>query len=135
MNSLPPELVSSIIESGAESNALYDSYRARQRTLSALSLVNRTFLSFAQPLLAQKVYLKKEEDLRELWSSAPRKRAAICFTYNSQNLEYYPLNFLGQHSALFTSLTEMRLVGCRDLSLATFKGFPSMCMSISYPYT
>jgi hypothetical protein len=92
MNSLPPELISSILESAAECNS-FDSYKSRQRTLSALSLVNRTFYSFAQPLLLQKVYLKKEEDVRELLASVSRKQAAISFMYLSYGTLSIPYEF------------------------------------------
>ncbi|GAA5986005.1 hypothetical protein JCM5350_005494 [Sporobolomyces pararoseus] len=64
MNSLPPELLLSIIGIAADCSSTYESYRARLRTLSALTLVDRQFHQIAQPLLPQQLYFRNSDDER-----------------------------------------------------------------------
>ncbi|GAA5893930.1 uncharacterized protein JCM6883_003675 [Sporobolomyces salmoneus] len=60
--SLPPELLSDIIELAAQCDSTYDSYKERLRTLSSLSLVNQTFRELSQPLLAEKLQIRSSKD-------------------------------------------------------------------------
>ncbi|GAA5894344.1 uncharacterized protein JCM6883_003794 [Sporobolomyces salmoneus] len=60
---LPPELLSIIVQHAAECDSTHDSYKKRLGTLSALSLVNRTFREIAQPLLVQKVVCRNPDEL------------------------------------------------------------------------
>ncbi|GAA5838882.1 hypothetical protein JCM3766R1_004237 [Sporobolomyces carnicolor] len=54
MNSLPTELLSTIIEYAATCDSTEESYQSRLEVLSSLALVNRTLHQIAQPLLPQK---------------------------------------------------------------------------------
>ncbi|GAA5972395.1 hypothetical protein JCM3765_007359 [Sporobolomyces pararoseus] len=111
MNSLPPELLSSIIESAVECSSLYDSYKARIKTLSALTLVNRQFHEIAQPLLPQKVYF------RHRWEEA-------AFSKGRSTGEVFDLvadlpnhGLVYQSLGDFARLRELRIVACGGVPL------------------
>lgn len=55
MNSLPPELLTSIVRIAAHCDSTEESNRSRLETLSSLARVNRTFHRLARPLLARKI--------------------------------------------------------------------------------
>ncbi|GAA5946500.1 hypothetical protein JCM3765_000269 [Sporobolomyces pararoseus] len=65
-SSLPPELVHHIIESSVPHSFHSVTYRERQRTLCALSLVSRLFRSIAQPLLFEIIKLEQNADVEKL---------------------------------------------------------------------
>jgi hypothetical protein len=129
MNSLPPELLSSIIELAAKCTSFYDSYKDRIRTLSALALVNRTFYQFAQPLLPQKVYLKKEdfsEGLEGMEVSAMLESfMKTGLAHKTISLAFENLFRSYAHCIplldKFLNLKEMRLEDCRDISFKTLQ--------------
>ena len=103
MNSLPPELLSSIIEQAAQCDSYYDSYRSRLRNLSALSLVNRTFRELAQPLLPQKVWFENENELEEFKKIGKMEEVA------SLKYEHKEKNYCRQNFERFSFMTELRI--------------------------
>jgi hypothetical protein len=135
MNTLPPELLSSIIESAAECSSIYESYEERLQTLTALALVNRNFYHIAQPLLPQKVYLRKwgSEDLEDPEVTDKLKhltRNGISlktdsFTFENHSENYFDSPAIDSPPKLdeFSNLKVLRLVNCRDISLRTFQSY------------
>jgi hypothetical protein len=128
MNSLPPELVSSIIESAAECSSIYESYKARLQNLSALALVNRTFYQLAQPLLPLEIFVKVKDPEHLEDSKVPDKlkdlvkndlsHKTIKLTLESLDGTYfYRVSQLNESS----NLKALRLVNCWDISLRTFQ--------------
>ncbi|GAA5838856.1 hypothetical protein JCM3766R1_004230 [Sporobolomyces carnicolor] len=75
MNSLPTELLSTIIDYAASCDSTEESYRSRLELLSSLALVNRALHQIAQPLLSRKVIIKS--DKQWLSSKGPTFQAAI----------------------------------------------------------
>jgi hypothetical protein len=138
MNSLPPELVSSIIESAAECSSIYESYEERLQTLSALALVNRTFYQFAQPLLPLRIYFKQRTIEYEATDSQDTEivetdpfeefedfmdnqlsQKVMSFAYEHiRRTDLYSLHKIDG----FSNLEEVRLADCCDMSLQTFRG-------------
>ncbi|GAA5891328.1 hypothetical protein JCM16303_005961, partial [Sporobolomyces ruberrimus] len=64
INDLPPELLRAIVHRAAEHSMTKESFVTRLRTLSALSLVNRTIHEITQPLLATIVHVGLTRDRR-----------------------------------------------------------------------
>jgi len=138
MNSLPPELLSSIIESAAECTSIYESCKARLQTLSALALVNRTFYQLAQPLLPLRIYLKQrtieyeatDSQDTEIVETDPKEEFENLMedemSHKVTSLAFQPARSAWCYSLLrlygFSNLTEIRLIDCCDMSLKTFGG-------------
>lgn len=105
MNSLPPELLSSIIEIATDCSSIYDSYRARLETLSALALVNHQFHEIAQPLLPRTLYVRKQGEESAFWNH--------CSYEEAQRLTWeIGVSNLGQSSTQlvdFAKLKELRI--------------------------
>ncbi|GAA5965929.1 hypothetical protein JCM3765_006492 [Sporobolomyces pararoseus] len=117
MNSLPPELLSSIIESAVECSSLYDSYKARLKTLSALTLVNRQFHEIAQPLLPQQLYF------RYRWEEA-------AFSENGRTGEVLKLvSEVGPSSSIYPSLQSGDFAGLKELRLFDCGQVPLLSLS------
>lgn len=106
MDSLPPELISTIIEHAATCASTEESYRLRLDALSSLALVNRNLHRFAQPLLAQKVIVRSSKGW--LSSKNPEFKAAIK-SLTHHNLEVLPLSPLVSPYE-FAGLRELRLI-------------------------
>ncbi|GAA5981163.1 hypothetical protein JCM5350_007181 [Sporobolomyces pararoseus] len=112
MNSLPPELLSSIIEQAAHCDSTYDSYRSRLRTLSALSLVNRILRDLAQPLLPQKVWFQKENEFERFRLSGMTEKVARLNCNFDSNL------FNNPNSQGFSFMKELRICDSRRFNIA-----------------
>jgi len=65
-SSLPTELVRQIIESSVPSTFHSTTYKDRQATLRSLCLVSRRFLSIAQPMLFEIVWINSFDKLDEI---------------------------------------------------------------------
>ncbi|GAA5975115.1 hypothetical protein JCM5350_000137 [Sporobolomyces pararoseus] len=73
-SSLPPELVHHIIELTVPHTFHSSTYQRRQRILCRLSLVSKLFLSIAQPLLLEIVWVNTVEEIECLPSDAVWRR-------------------------------------------------------------
>ena len=115
MNSLPPELLLSIIELAADCSSIYQSYRARLKTLSALTLVNRQFHQIAQPLLPQQLHFqsRNEEDVLS-------KSCAFQEVQKATDKIGFSTSLSGQ-SGNFAKLKELRLYGLALSGLASLR--------------
>ncbi|GAA5964700.1 hypothetical protein JCM3765_004359 [Sporobolomyces pararoseus] len=116
MNSLPPELLSSIVEQAAQCDSTYDSYRLRIRSLSALSLVNRTFRQLAQPLLPQKVWFRKENEVEEFRKIGKMVQVASLRYEQAENI-VCTRSFEG-----FSFMTELRVRKVNDFDIMALNG-------------
>ncbi|GAA5894213.1 uncharacterized protein JCM6883_003751 [Sporobolomyces salmoneus] len=99
---LPPELFSAIINHAAESDSFYGSYKVRLRTLSSLSLVNRTFHDFSQPLVPQKVYCRDSKRLKKILQGDVAEKVRSLTCNHGRVLELIPFS-------RFVNLLELRL--------------------------
>lgn len=105
MNSLPTELLSTIIDYAASCDSTEESYRSRLELLSSLALVNRALHQIAQPLLSRKVIIKS--DKQWLSSKGPTFQAAI-ESLASREYQHAVLTLIPPHH--FAGLREMRII-------------------------
>ncbi|GAA5965894.1 hypothetical protein JCM3765_006480 [Sporobolomyces pararoseus] len=122
MNSLPPELLSSIVDLAADCSSIYKSWDTRMETLLSLTLVNKVFHGIAQPLLPQKFFFKEsdyvvEEPFEELMKSGVTNKIKSLTLEPKFKTNLYNLPILFG----FENLTEFRVEGCRAMSLQTFQ--------------
>lgn len=119
LSSLPTELLRQIIESSAPPTFHSTTYRERQTTLRALSLVSRLFRSIAQPLLFGIVWIKSHSQLDKMVGAIHAKgwqdtvREAILEDsygiYTSTQLKRLARNGQGLRSLTFDSLCDNTL--------------------------
>ncbi|GAA5997939.1 hypothetical protein JCM5350_000041 [Sporobolomyces pararoseus] len=122
MTSLPPELLSSIVNLAADCSSTYESWDDRMDTLLSLTLVNKTFHGIAQPLIPEKFFFKEDDDVvGEPFEDFMRCRTTV----NIKSLTFEPKleAFCYKLPILFgfDNLTELRVQCCGDMSLQTFK--------------
>ncbi|GAA5874482.1 hypothetical protein JCM16303_005866 [Sporobolomyces ruberrimus] len=116
--SLPPELVSAIVDHAAECISSYSSWRDRQNTLYSLTLVNRTIRSTAQALLAKIVHIRLDKDGDPVLAGLPGQEART-LTYdvpeNTNRRPQIPTTMgsnIPDYSIFrFKFIRELRLVG------------------------
>ncbi|GAA5986000.1 hypothetical protein JCM5350_005492 [Sporobolomyces pararoseus] len=131
MNSLPPELLSSIIELAADCTSVYESWDTRMDTLLSLTLVNKTFQNIAQLLIPEKFFFKEDDDVvGEPFEKFMRSEV----TTNIKSLAFEPKleAYCYKLPILFgfENLTELRVKCCGDMSLQTFKAHRRTLQSV-----
>jgi hypothetical protein len=116
MVSLPPELVRAIVESAAECDSTLNSYEARQRSLSALTLVNQTFHEIAQPLLLRRIRFDKRKSLEQSDLGENQKEHVwqVMWQLEARSVQ---LDFVG-----FSNLKELRVYDVDGFALKVFDG-------------
>ncbi|GAA5986608.1 hypothetical protein JCM5350_008315 [Sporobolomyces pararoseus] len=122
MNSLPPELLSSIIELAADCTSVYESWDTRMDTLLSLTLVNKTFHNIAQLLIPEKFFFREDDDVvGEPFEEFMRSEV----TTNIKSLAFEPQRGAYCYNLPilfgFENLTQLRLKLCTKMSLQTFK--------------
>jgi len=129
LSSLPTELIREIIESAVPHTFHTNTYRDRQTTLRALSLVSKLFRSIAQPLLFEIVRLETDEDFTLLnpRQVAPSSKEVILGYYvDIGALEKMPPSFHGLQALTIHSDSD------RVLKLEYLCYLPSECDQSGY---
>ncbi|GAA5965356.1 hypothetical protein JCM3765_004869 [Sporobolomyces pararoseus] len=128
MNSLPPELLSSIVDLAADCSSIYDSWDTRMDTLLYLTLVNRQFHGIAQPLLPQQLYLKGIDHLageallkKFVGSGLTTKVKSLTFELKL-GAYYHNLRMLSG----LENLTELRVKSFGEMSLQALEAHPHL---------
>jgi hypothetical protein len=123
LSSLPPELIREIIDSTIPHTFHSTTYRDRQTTLRALSLVSKLFRSIAQPLLLEIVWLKYcyQLDTLNVQRSSATKMLMLGDYPGAPQLDNLLLCFAG-----LQTLTIHRDYG-NPLDLNCLCDFPSQC--------
>ncbi|GAA5882514.1 hypothetical protein JCM16303_001775 [Sporobolomyces ruberrimus] len=96
MNSLPPELVSRIVEYAATCDSTYSSYRQRQKTLASLTLVSCTFHEIVQPILPRDLWFRREGSFSAFCDNTALSEQVESFIWehaSSPAVAYGPLPF------------------------------------------
>ncbi|GAA5965922.1 hypothetical protein JCM3765_006489 [Sporobolomyces pararoseus] len=130
MNSLPPELLSSIVDLAADCSSIYDSWNTRMETLLALTLVNKVFHGIAQPLLPQKFFFKEDDNVVGepfedfMRSGVTAKIESLTFEPKFEAYYYKLPMLLG-----FENVTELKVKSCADMSLQTFEAHQRKLLS------